>query len=396
MAVGSDGLEKKTAAGSGTRQVTQSDPDLTLDPYLLQATQAKHPHLSQQTHWAVKEVPLHPYPSQKRMTHSLKYFCTASSGVPNFPEFVAVGLVDDVQIIHYDSNTPRAEPKQDWMKKVTTDDPQYWESQTGILKGAQQIFKSNIDIAKQRFNQTGGVHMVQMMYGCEWDDETGTVDGYHQHGYDGEDFIVFDLKTLTWIALTPQAVITKHKWDGDRAYNEYWKNYLTTECIDWLKKYLDYGKSTLQRTVRPVVSLLQKTPSSPVSCHATGFYPDSVMLFWRRDGVELHEDVDHGELLHNHDGTFQMSVHLNLSSVKPEDWSRYDCVVQLSGVEEDMVTKLDRAVIKTNWEDPSNVSLPIIAAVGVTVYKKKRAAPLGLEPDSHANHRDTNEPREEA
>ncbi|KAM3858508.1 class I histocompatibility antigen, F10 alpha chain-like [Diretmus argenteus] len=324
------------------------------------------------------------------MTHSLKYFYTASSGVPNFPEFVFVGLVDDVQTDYYDSNTQRREPKQDWMNKVTTDDPQYWESGTRVLKGSQQIFKSNIDVAKQRFNQTGGVHMYQNMYGCEWDDETGTVDGYYQHGYDGEDFVAFDLKTLTWIAPTPQAVITKHKWDGDRARNEYWKNYLTTVCIDWLKKYLDYGKSTLQRTVRPFVSLLQKTPSSPVSCHATGFYPDRVMLFWRRDGVELHEDVDHGELLHNHDGTFQMSVHLNLSSVKPEDWSRYDCVVQLSGVEEDMVTKLDRAVIKTNWEDPSNVTVPIIAAVavlalimiaavGVTVYKKKRDSDTGSE-----------------
>ncbi|KAM3842129.1 class I histocompatibility antigen, F10 alpha chain-like, partial [Diretmus argenteus] len=323
------------------------------------------------------------------MTHSLKNFYTASSGVPNFPEFVAVGLVDDVQIIHYDSNTPRAVPKQDWMKKVTTDLPQYWESQTAVCVSEQQLYKSNIDVAKQRFNQTGGVHMLQVMYGCEWDDETGTVDGYYQHGYDGEDFIVFDMKTLTWIAPTPQAGITKHKLDRDRANNEYTKNYLTTECIDWLKKYLDYGKSTLQRTVRPVVSLLQKTPSSPVSCHATGFYPDSVMLFWRRDGVELHEDVDHGELLHNHDGTFQMSVHLNLSSVKPEDWSRYDCVVQLSGVEEDMVTKLDRAVIKTNWEDPSNVTVPIIAAVavlaliiaavGVTVYIKKKDSDTASE-----------------
>ncbi|KAM3858529.1 major histocompatibility complex class I-related gene protein-like [Diretmus argenteus] len=313
--------------------------------------------------------------------HSWKAFYTASTGLNTFPEFVAVNLLDDEVMGYFDSRTKTFESRQSWMAESLGQ--QYVEQQTNILRGVLETFKVNIGIAMERFNQSKGVHMFQHMYGCEWDDETGTTAAFKQFGYDGEDFIVLDMKTLTWIAPTPQAFITKMKWDNDKAYAAVQKNYFTTECIDWLKKYLDYGKSTLQRTMRPVVSLLQKTPSSPVSCHATGFYPDSVMLFWRRDGVELHEDVDHGELLHNHDGTFQMSVHLNLSSVKPEDWSRYDCVVQLSGVEEDMVTKLDRAVIKTNWEDPSNVTVPIIAAVavlaliiaavGVTVYKKKRA-----------------------
>ena len=96
------------------------------------------------------------------------------------------------------------------------------------------------------------------------------------------------------------------------------------------------------------MSLLQKTPSSPVSCLATGFYPHRASLVWRKDGEELHEEVDHGEILPNHDGTFQMSVDLKLSSVTPEDWTRYDCVFQLSGVNEDIITRLDKAVIKTN------------------------------------------------
>uniref|UniRef100_A0A8C9X825 Ig-like domain-containing protein n=1 Tax=Sander lucioperca TaxID=283035 RepID=A0A8C9X825_SANLU len=96
------------------------------------------------------------------------------------------------------------------------------------------------------------------------------------------------------------------------------------------------------------LSLLQKSPSSPVSCNATGFYPDRAMMFWRKDGEELHEDVDLGEILPNHDGSFQMSVDLDLSSVPAEDWRRYDCVFQLSGVEDDIISKLDKAVIRTN------------------------------------------------
>ncbi|KAL3044261.1 hypothetical protein OYC64_003993 [Pagothenia borchgrevinki] len=89
-------------------------------------------------------------------THSLMYFHTASSGVPNFPEFVSVGLVDEVEITHYDSNTKRVEPKQDWMNNITAEDPEYWERNTQICLNNQQVYKVSIETLKQRFNQTGG------------------------------------------------------------------------------------------------------------------------------------------------------------------------------------------------------------------------------------------------
>eukprot|EP00063_Salmo_salar_P022132 XP_013996967.1 PREDICTED: BOLA class I histocompatibility antigen, alpha chain BL3-7-like [Salmo salar] len=308
------------------------------------------------------------------VTHSLKYFYTASSGVPNFPEFMVVGMVDGVQIDHYDSNSQRMVPKQDWMNKQT--EAEYWERETGIAFDSQQVFKDDVNILKQRFNQSGGVHIVQKTYGCEWDDETGQTGGFTQHGYDGEDFLGYDMKTFTWIAPKQQAEITRLKWNHDQAGLAFWHNYLTQTCIEWLKKYVDYGKSTL-RKVPPSVSLLQKTPSSPVTCHATGFYPSGVMVFWQKDGQEQHEDVEHGETLPNDDGTFQKSAHLTVTS---EEWkiNQYQCVVQVTGIKEDFIKVLTESEIQTNWDDPAPIIggvvallLVVVVVVGVVIWKKK-------------------------
>ncbi|KAI4787962.1 hypothetical protein KUCAC02_036156 [Chaenocephalus aceratus] len=145
----------------------------------------------------------------------------------------------------------------------------------------------------------------------------------------------------------------------------------------------------------PSVSLLQKSPSSPVSCHATGFYPERAAMFWTRDGEQLHHNVDHGEILPNHDGSFQMSVDLDVSSFPAEHWGKYRCVFQLSGVKEDHVIVLDPAGIRTNRGNPlllpltigaavAALALLLIAGVGLLVYRKRNANEKPLSAASSA------------
>ncbi|XP_017163071.1 major histocompatibility complex class I-related gene protein [Poecilia reticulata] len=295
---------------------------------------------------------------------------------------MSAGLLDDVQISYCDSIANRNIPKQDWMNNVSSDNPHYWEEETLTCLAKQETLKENIEIAKLRFNQTGGVHIVQRMYGCEWDDESQQVTSYNQYGYDGEDFLTLDMESNRWIAPKQQAVLTTNKWNSNTAELEYRKNYLNQECPDWLKKYVDYGRSSLMRTVRPSVSLLRKFSSSPVSCHATGFYPNRAEMFWRKNGEEIHDGVEKGEIVPNNDGTFQMSAHIDLSSVPTEDWSKYECVFQLSGDKEDVTNRLEKTRILTNESNTPNVIILVVAAVavlgliaviGFIVYKKKNA-----------------------
>ncbi|KAG7233847.1 hypothetical protein INR49_006479, partial [Caranx melampygus] len=205
--------------------------------------------------------------------HSLKIISTLSSGVTNLPEFVGVVLLDDVEAGYCDSNRNTVEAKQTWSKRALDENP-------------EQLQWYN----RECFESLPRVHILQRLTGCEWDDETGEVNGLNQFGYDGEDFISLDMKTLTWIAAKPQAVVTKLSWDADKGRIKDNENFLTQICPEWLKMYLNYGKNVLLRTDLPSVSLLQKTPSSPVSCHATSFYPHRALLFWTKDGEELHED----------------------------------------------------------------------------------------------------------
>ncbi|KAM4550813.1 major histocompatibility complex class I-related gene protein-like isoform 2-T2 [Fundulus diaphanus] len=329
--------------------------------------------------------------------HSLRFMTTASSGLSDFPEMEISVMIDDNSIGFCDGSSKTLKINYDWLKKVLHDDPELSKWFEGECFERQlNGNKGRLSILKDIFKKTEGVHVFQLMSSCYWDEETQRGDGVMRFGYNGEDFIALDLETPKWIALQPQATPMILAWDLNKVRLMKNKMFITQACPEWLKRSLIKGKSILLRTEHPSLSLLQKSSSSPVSCHATGFYPNRALMFWRKDGEEIHENVDYGEILPNDDGTFQMRVYLNISSISPEDWRRYDCVFQLHD-KEDMI-KLDEAVIRTNRGRHSNITTPIIAAViafvlvsitaaaGYVVYKRNRDRDHPLPTTSQENY----------
>ncbi|KYO30377.1 HLA class I histocompatibility antigen, alpha chain F-like [Alligator mississippiensis] len=88
-------------------------------------------------------------------SHSYRHFYTAVSDPSlDVPVFTAVGYVDDQQILRYDSETQRQEPRGDWVQGAVDQD--FWDGETRSLRRWQDGFKRNLLTLRHRYNQTGG------------------------------------------------------------------------------------------------------------------------------------------------------------------------------------------------------------------------------------------------
>ncbi|KAF5891941.1 BOLA class I histocompatibility antigen, alpha chain BL3-7-like isoform X2, partial [Clarias magur] len=312
-------------------------------------------------------------------THTLHYLYTTLTAETNF---TAVGLVDGEQVVYYDSHIRKMIPQTEWMKKIEADDPRYWDGETRRMTDQQDEFQKFVYQAKQRFNRTGGDHTVQRMYGCELDDVTTR--GYDQYGYDGEDFISLNLTTGTWTAVNDEVKSFISDWDPKGTEAKYWKNFLETDCIDQLKKFLSHGKKYLQRKVPPRVSVFQKhsSPSPEVVCHATGFFPKAVMITWQKDGEDVHEDVELRETLPNQDGSFQKRSILKVPAEELQKHT-YTCVVQHSSLEKELVREVPKG--GGSGGAPIAIITAVVAALvavvaGIVVWKMKNSGFIPVPP----------------
>lgn len=87
--------------------------------------------------------------------HSWKAFYSGSTGLKNFPEFVALNVLDDEVMGYFDSRTNKFESRQAWMTESLGQE--YEERQTNTLRGHVPTFKVNVGIAMERFNQSKGI-----------------------------------------------------------------------------------------------------------------------------------------------------------------------------------------------------------------------------------------------
>ncbi|XP_046698318.1 BOLA class I histocompatibility antigen, alpha chain BL3-6-like [Silurus meridionalis] len=310
--------------------------------------------------------------------HSLEYhYTTLTPQYTGFPEFTAVGLLDGKQFMSYSSSNMTLIP-ENWIKNSKSED--YWKSESQNMEGHHDNFNNIFTKINNQFNDSRG-HTLQRMYGCDINNG-GITRRYDQYGFDGEDFISLDLENGTWIAVKPQDEILKHDWDSN-GYTTYWKNFLEHDCIDLLNTFVNYGRETLKRKVRPETSLFQKEASPEVVCDATGFCPKALNISWQKDGEDVHVNVELRETLPNQDGSFQKRCILNVSAEELQKHT-YTCVIEHSSLEKDLVLPVsERRILRDGGSDGGLigiiigvvVALVVLVAVvaGIVIWKKKNS-----------------------
>ncbi|XP_043305988.1 BOLA class I histocompatibility antigen, alpha chain BL3-7-like isoform X14 [Cervus canadensis] len=314
-------------------------------------------------------------------SHSLRYFytCVSRPGLRE-PRFLAVGYVDDTQFARFDSDAPnpRMEPRPPWMEQ---EGPEYWEEVTRDAKGAQQRFRSLLNILPGYYNQSeAGSHTYQWMFGCDVGSDGRLLRGFWQTAYDGGDCIALNEDLRSWTVGDRVAPIIKSKWESSCEI-EPKRNDVEGKCVQWLRRHLETGKDTLLRADPPKTHLTHHRISDrevTLRCWALGFYPKEITLTWQRDGEDQTQDMELVETRPSGDGSFQKWAALVVPSGEEQ---RYMCRVQHEGLQEPLTLR---------WEPPQPsffimgiivglVLLIVTGAVvtGAVIWRKKHSGEKG-------------------
>ncbi|NXF00149.1 HA1F protein, partial [Menura novaehollandiae] len=199
-----------------------------------------------------------------------------------------------------------------------------------------------------------GLHTLQAVLGCDLL-SNGSVRGSYRHGYDGRDFISFELGSGSFVAADGAAQVTKRRWEHEGVEAERLTNYLGHTCVEWLWKYVGYGQEALERKEAPDVHVSGKEEHGilTLSCHAYGFYPSTIGISWMKGDEIQDQETQWGGIVPNSDSTFHTWARIE---ALPEEREQYRCRVEHPAMLEPRIF---------TWEPESGGNLILVVAVSV-------------------------------
>ncbi|XP_074078380.1 zinc-alpha-2-glycoprotein-like [Macrotis lagotis] len=303
--------------------------------------------------------------------HSLEICFTAVGTTKSLLDFTMVSSMDGVQGSFYDKKDQQLVIKEGWVSQAL--------GVHYIEKKRQKLVESEINFlwALQNWIQHDikgeDNHTVQFWHDCHLDGDTH-MSSHFWYAVDGETFCGVDEQHRHWVAMKPEAECFKPFWEVIFPYKKI-KHYMQEDCIEPLRRISKYSR--MRENVPPEVSVTRHDSSEgrvTLFCRATGFYPRSIMLHWKRDGVlGVWGQEDSSGILPNADATFYLQITLELP---PSDPGRgYTCVVEHSELETPVTFPVPG---KPTMKRPLAMILSILAilvlscAVVFNIWKKKK------------------------
>uniref|UniRef100_A0A8C3MPI3 Uncharacterized protein n=1 Tax=Geospiza parvula TaxID=87175 RepID=A0A8C3MPI3_GEOPR len=285
--------------------------------------------------------------------HSLRYLYVAvpepSLGIP---QFMAIGYLDGIPFVRYDSERGRMEPLTQWMKDGV--ELGYWDMGTQINVRNQHIDARNLETARERYNQSGGEQGELW----DWNGDPWGWDGICRAGIHGAGMGSIGLRCrLTGFVLaTSTAEITRRLWEQDLNGVEKRTNYLKHVCPEWLQRHVRYGQKEAELKEPPDVHVSGREEHGTLilSCHAYGFYPNTIAVSWMKGGETLDQETEWGGIVPNSDGTFHTWARIE---VLLEEREQYQCRVEHPRMPEPGIF---------TWGEPtSGGNLTVVVAVSI-------------------------------
>ncbi|XP_038195151.1 MHC class I-like protein MILL2 [Arvicola amphibius] len=242
-----------------------------------------------------------------RETHTLRYQLTVLSPEDSqqlpFPILI---YIDDDLFLRYNGDSRRAEA---WGPRIKGHaGAETWTRETeDFQKKEEQLRRMLAEVMNQQ-GQNKGLHILQETLGCELQGNRST-GGFWSFGYDGQDFLTFDQKTLTWTMAMSFTQKTKTFWETHVPRADEVKTFLEDICPAQLLGYLASMRNWQTDKGLPKVKVTNRTyPVGRITltCRAFNLCPPVTSLTWLQNEKPVQQRIfEPRAILPSGDGTYQ-------------------------------------------------------------------------------------------
>ncbi|NXP78042.1 CD1B1 protein, partial [Ramphastos sulfuratus] len=261
-------------------------------------------------------------------TFTIRLLRTSTFHNSSFVDVEWLGLLEDIELGSVDKHTWTIHFYQPWVYQALPRSD--WDTLENMIKVYLQEFNRMVHEGAFQ-NNLPYPFVIQCMAGCKIYPNR-TSQAFVSVGYNGLDFLSFDMYNDTWIlsqdnSLAQHVVSTLQNYT---VFNKVVAVLFKDTCVDDLEMLVSYGKAALERQEPPVATVFARTPSPAqllLVCRVTGFYPRSISVAWVRDGQEVPPGpaLNTSSILPNADLTYQLR---SILAVTPSDGHSYACRVR--------------------------------------------------------------------